>query len=375
MTRPGRGAASAGAPRSARARGRARRRCSAAALGMPKTAELASSCAIVRPPARRTSPSPAAPSRPMPVSTTATPSRPRDRPRRCAAARPPTGRCEPGVGAVVEPEPPGRRRARDARPRAPPRSPGRRGPAPASRTGSGTWSSSQRAKPSVKPRVMCWTTRIGIAKPAGSAASTEASAGGPPTDAQIPITEAERGVPRPPAVCRSRPSAPRGWRSTGTRLSSFTRLRKARASVPPGSRKSSLSLQQHLQRAGAERGERLRRAALDAAREHEDRDRVGAHDLLDRLPARHPGQLHVHRHEVRLGIELRQARERRLGGGADPDHLDLRVAGEQPREPGRVGLRVLADEHAARLADGGRRVIARRAVRPSRAGRAGRTCA
>ena len=42
-----------------------------------------------------------------------------------------------------------------------------------------------------------------------------------------------------------------------------------------------------------------------------------------------------------------------LGSRADADHVDLGVAREQPREPGRVGLGVLADQHAAGLARGG----------------------
>ena len=202
---------------------------------------------------------------------------------------------------------------------------------------------------------MCWTTRIGIAKPAGSAPRTEASAGGPPTDAQIPITEADRGVPLAARGVPVRAQRATGVAQDGDAAEQLHALAERARVRAAGIAEVELVLAQHLQRAGAERVERLRRAALDAAREHEDRNRVGAHDQLDRLPARHPGQLHVHRHEVRLGIELRQAGERRLGGGADPDHLDLRVAGEQPREPGRVGLRVLADEDPARLRDRGRR--------------------
>ena len=116
---------------------------SAAALGIPKTAELASSCAIVSPPARRTSPSPSAPSRPMPVSTTATPSAPA----LVAMLRSRTsadGRCGPASPRVVERRA-GRAPSSDqmrALGRDP--DPGRAvGPGAASRTVSGTWSSSQ----------------------------------------------------------------------------------------------------------------------------------------------------------------------------------------------------------------------------------------
>ena len=69
----------------------------------------------------------------------------------------------PGMLARVEHEPAGAVERQVGTRRARPRSPARLRPAPASRTGSGTWSSSQRAKPSMKPGAMCCTTRIGIA--------------------------------------------------------------------------------------------------------------------------------------------------------------------------------------------------------------------
>ena len=137
---PLRGAASAAARRCGSGSRMSSAPCSAAALGIPKTAELASSCAIVSPPARRTSPSPAAPSLPMPVSTTATPSAPAP----VATLRSRTsadGRCGPFTTLIVEHEPargaedemralgrdpdPGRRRAGAGEPHAS-AAPGRR---------------------------------------------------------------------------------------------------------------------------------------------------------------------------------------------------------------------------------------------------------
>lgn len=51
---------------------RQRRRCAIASLGMPKTTQLASSCAMVRAPASRISSMPCAPSLPIPVMMTPT---------------------------------------------------------------------------------------------------------------------------------------------------------------------------------------------------------------------------------------------------------------------------------------------------------------
>ena len=190
--------------------------------------------------------------------------------------------------------------------------------AAASRTGSGTWSSSHRAKPSMKPLAMCWTTRIGIGKPAGSPASTAASACGPPAEAQIPMTEAPRRLPRSPACPAPARGPPRGWRITRTRLSSFTRLRKARARRRRDRAGRACPWRSTSSAPAPSEASAALRPAVHAAGEHEDRDGLDAHDLLDRVPARHAGQLEVHRHEVRLGLELRQPGDRLLGAGQTP---------------------------------------------------------
>ena len=79
---------------------------SIADFGIPNTAEDGSSCAIASPPRRSTAPAPAAPSLPIPVSTTATPARP------AVAAmlveQDVTGRAVvPRNGVPVEGQPPG----------------------------------------------------------------------------------------------------------------------------------------------------------------------------------------------------------------------------------------------------------------------------
>ena len=244
------------------------------AFGMPKTAELASSCAIVSPPARRTAPSPSAPSRPMPVSTTATP-RARALAAMLRSSTSADGRCGPArrrssstsraVGAERECGALGRHP--DPRPRV--------RPALGEPHGQRDLVVEPAGEALVKPRAMCWTTRIGIGEAGRDArrAPRRAPAGRRPTRrCRSPSAGAAcRAAPR---CCRSG-RARAGWRSTRTPLSSFTRWRKARASSPPGSRRSSASLQSTSSAPAPSDGERRRRAALDAAREDEDRDRAG----------------------------------------------------------------------------------------------------
>ena len=96
--------------------------------------------------------------------------------------------------------------------------------------------SSQRTSPSVNPDAMCCTTRMGIGNDAGSGPRSRASACGPPVEAQMPITTRRAGEPCRPAG-GSEPAARDGG-SRARRASTFRRSRKAPRAGPPGSSRS-----------------------------------------------------------------------------------------------------------------------------------------
>ena len=179
----------------------------------------------------------------------------------------------------------------------------------------------------------------------GSALSRHARSCGPPADAQMPITDARRGrrqaraawSRREPALSRAR-----GWRITWARLSVRTRCRKAAPPAPAGLLRSRSSLAR-ASSAPAASADAAFSLPADVAGQHQDRQRPGAHDLLDGLEPVHAGQLDVHGHQVRL--HAGQGGDRLLGRGADRVHRDIAVVLEHPPQRGGVGPRVLAEQH------------------------------
>ena len=296
---------------------------SAAFLGMPYTVELASSWAIVSPPARCTSPRPSAPSRPMPVSTTATPPAPATVAMlrsRTSAGRP----VRPGVVAVSrvscpraverqmsalgsDPDPgPHRARGRRAARAA---APGRR---------------SQRAKPSTNPLAMCCTTRIGTAnvgRDLGEHVRERLRAAGRGADADDRAASRSRGARRPPVA------------QPGARV--VDHRDAAEHLQPPAECAARRRRRDRGGRGRPWRALRARRPRAPRAPSAEpgstppESTRIGtgmdAHDLLDRGDAGDPGQLEVHRDEVGL--------ERAAAGRSPPRRSSTR---RRPRSRGRA---------------------------------------
>ena len=201
----------------ARRSGRAARTCAAAprrcaARGMPNTTDVASSWAMVTSPRRRRASRPAAPSSPMPVSSTPT-LRAARRARRATrtARRPTAGAASPGRGSSTmrssraDPEV-GVARARCRRR---PAGAARRGAA--SSTGSGETRAIHDTSPPTKSGWRCWTTSTLAPRPP-SPPRTSASAAGPPVDA--PMATIGRGR-RPALAPRSPGRAARASRRAG----------------------------------------------------------------------------------------------------------------------------------------------------------------
>jgi hypothetical protein len=94
-------------------------------------------------------------------------------------------------------------------------------------------------------------------------------------------------------------------------------------------------LRHGFERTRGERGGGVLRRPADMAGKHEDRHRLDAHDLLDRLEAVHSRQLDVHGDDV--GPESRQGLDRVLRGRAHADDGEAAVVLEHAPEPRSVG--------------------------------------
>jgi len=172
---------------------------------MPWITAVFSDSAITAPPAAFTASTPTAPSRPIPVSTTAV----RRAPNAAAAvsnsrstlglyrlwapsssrSRPPasTVRCFPPGAIHTSPGP-------TAAPSLP------------SRTGNGSTRSSRLANASVNPAGMCWAISTAAWGAGGSAERRYWSPGGPPDEAPIAITGKSRGGERRPRAVPPSPA-------------------------------------------------------------------------------------------------------------------------------------------------------------------------
>ena len=210
----------------------------------------ASSWAIVRPPASRTAPRPSAPSRPMPVSTTATPA-PRALAAMLRSRASPDGRCSPAGRRAIERESAVRRRGRGRRRRARAQTPGCAGSVLGEPDRQGYGGVEPACEAVREPRAMCWTTRIGIGKLAGMPARTVARACGPPVEAQIPITE-PRGAAGFAAVAAAVQARRADGGCTRAAPSSLTRRRKANAAASSGFISGESLLADRVQRSGGE---------------------------------------------------------------------------------------------------------------------------
>ena len=228
--------------------------------------------------------------------------------------------------------------------------PGPARPGTASRTGSGTWSSSQRAKPSVKPRgdVLDDEDRDRERRPAARRAPGERRRAAdrradPDHRGGARRAEAARGVPVPAQraarVAQDRDAAEQLHALAERRARPRRRDRGSRAG--PCSSTSSAPAR--------ERGERLRRARAPRAPAS---TRIGTGCALMICSIASPPDIPGSSMSIVTRCGLRSSCARRAiaasAVGQIADHVDLRIAREQPREPGRVGLRVLADEDAPR---------------------------
>ena len=278
------------------------------------------------------------------------------------------GRCSPARRRAVEHEPASGPSTRSApsgaighagrsslRPR-------RAGPA------AGTVASSQRARPSMKPVAMCWTTRIGIGKVGGDAGE----------DVGEGVRTAGRGADPDHGACAARAGlAVRGAAAVqpGARMADHVHAAEQLDPAAKSDRGRAVGIAQveippcgwRRARRRRARRRRARCRAPTCAERTRIGDRAGAHDLLDRLEPGHPGQLEVHRHEV--GRELGQGGDRRLGGRRRRRRPRSRRRARACGERGGVGPRVVADEDCGSAPV----ITCRRAARRCRAAPAGRT--
>ena len=275
----------------------------------------------------------------MPVSTTATPSRAGAGRRRCAAGRRPRAGAGRRRRCVVEHEPAGRGRAAGARPPARPRC---RAPvAP----GAG--------EPHGQRDLVVEPPREAVGEAVGDVLDDEdrdREAGGDLGEhggerlraARRGADPDDRGGTRPAVAGASGVRArglgpPRGWRITRTRLSSFTRRRKARA---------------RRRRDRADRGRPWRsassapaaseaRAVPEPLRAPPERTRIGTGWTLMICSIASPPDMPGSSRSIVTRCGFGSSCDSRAivssALGAHADHLDLRVAPEQPRQRRRVG--------------------------------------
>ena len=226
----------------------------------------------------------------------------------------PEGRCRPGAiarsSASSRPAPSSEMRRPRVRPHA---GQSRRAPCSASRTGSGTAPSSQRARPVDEARRDVLDDEDRHRKVGGNRRRARAaSACGPPVEAQI----ADHGAAAAPARLvrrRGRSGRPRGWRITRAPLSSLTRRRKR-------DRRRAVGVAQRRARPWRSRRARRRRAPRRRARASAltvpESTRIGVgRALMICSTASRPDMPGSSRSIVtRSGLSARQIGDRCLGG-------------------------------------------------------------